>query len=179
MMQSQGGEAVHKRAAPTHKGLWGEQFMWTKSKSVKLTTALVWLCTAAAVAAVFFIPALVQWYVGTRIGYGAAAQTGLYLPLAVTLYVSLVPAFIALSRLMGLLNNIKLGQVFVRGNCDNLRALSYCCFAVCVIFTVFAFWRPIGLVIAFAAAFMGLILRVLKNAFEEAVSLREENDAVI
>lgn len=154
--------------------------MWTRSRSVRLTTVLVWICTIAAFAAVFFIPALAQWYLGARFDYSERQLADrLYLPLVVAMYLSLPPAFIALSRLMGLLTNIKSSRVFVRGNCDNLRALSYCCFAVCVIFAVFSFWRVSGLIVSFAAGFMGLILRVLKNVFEEAVALREENDAVI
>ena len=103
----------------------------------------------------------------------------MFVPLCATLYASLLPAFIALSRLMNLLGSVRRGEVFTKASCDDLRALSYCCFSVTVIFCAFGFYRELAFLVAFAAAFMGLILRVLKNVFEEAVALREENDAVI
>ena len=153
--------------------------MWTKSKSVKLTVILVWLCTAAAAAAVFAIPFLVRLYIGFRPEYGAVSRQQLTLLLTILLYAALVPVLIALWRLIGLLHNIMREAVFVRENCTHLRILSYCCFAVCALFAGFSFWMPGLLIIAFAAGFMGLILRVLKNVFAEAVALREENDGVI
>ena len=75
--------------------------------------------------------------------------------------------------------NISRGDVFVSGNIKLLRILSYCCFIISLITLIFARFRIIVFVITFAAAFFGLILRVIKNCFEEAVRLREENDFTI
>ena len=41
------------------------------------------------------------------------------------------------------------------------------------------FWRFVAFLIAFMAAFAGLIIRVIKNLLEAAVELREENDYTI
>ena len=64
-------------------------------------------------------------------------------------------------------------------NVKLLRILSYCCFSVTLIFIYFSIYTPVSLAIALAAAFMGLILRVLKNVFSQAVELREENDLTV
>ena len=70
-------------------------------------------------------------------------------------------------------------RIFVQNNVKLLRILSYCCFAVTVIFIFFGIYTYVSLAIALAAAFMGLILRVLKNVFSKAVELREENDLTV
>ena len=54
-----------------------------------------------------------------------------------------------------------------------------CCFAASLIFIYFGFIRYFALFIVVAAAFFGLILRVVKNVFEQAIEIREENDFTI
>ena len=78
-----------------------------------------------------------------------------------------------------LLANIRKGQPFISRNVTLLRIISYCCFAVSVLFIYFSFLKPFGFAIVFAAAFFGVILRVVKNCFEQAVALREENDLTV
>jgi hypothetical protein len=41
------------------------------------------------------------------------------------------------------------------------------------------YWRLLGGLLVLAFAFIGLLLRVLKNVFEQAVLLREENDLTV
>ena len=147
--------------------------MWTKSKSLKLTHTLVWVVLAALVVTVFIIPSFVQWY------DSISPREPIYKQFCAVLYACLVPAFWAMARLRGLLRNIMNEQVFVKQNTAHLRVLSYCCFAEAAIFFAFGFVRPMSFVVSFAACFFGLIMRVLKNVFEKAVELREENDAVI
>ena len=60
-----------------------------------------------------------------------------------------------------------------------LRARPWCCLLAAVPFGVFGIWRSLSIIVALAAAFFGLILRVLKNVFEKAVELKEENDYTI
>ena len=45
--------------------------------------------------------------------------------------------------------------------------------------TVYSVWEYYYIVIGAAAAFFGLIIRVLKNVFAQAVEIREENDGTI
>ena len=61
----------------------------------------------------------------------------------------------------------------------SLRRCSWCCMvvaAICLVFTAALFYF---LLVAAAAAFMGLILRVIKNVFQQAMELKEENDYTI
>jgi hypothetical protein len=44
---------------------------------------------------------------------------------------------------------------------------------------IFSFKRGTALILAFVMAFLGLILRVLKNVFEEAIALQNEQDFTI
>ncbi|MEA5051407.1 MAG: DUF2975 domain-containing protein [Oscillospiraceae bacterium] len=147
--------------------------MWSKSNSMKLSAILVKVMFALLVCAVFLIPTLARWYDST------STREPVIVPLCVTLYFTLVPAFILLLRLNELLGNIRCGAVFIERNCEILRAISYCCFAIAILFFGFGFIRVFAFLISFAAFFIGLILRVLKNVFVQAVEIREENDYMI
>ena len=59
------------------------------------------------------------------------------------------------------------------------RLMSYCCFFAGIVFAIFTYYQPVAFFIFFACEFIGLILRVIKNVFEKAVELREENDYTI
>ncbi len=147
--------------------------MWSKNKSLCLSTVIVKLVFLVLIITVFIIPVLVKWYVSQ---YG---NEDVLIPLCVTLYASLFPAFGAIIALNKLLSNIKKDQVFIHQNVTILRCISWCCYVVTIIFFIFGFFRPLSFLISFAAAFFGLILRVLKNVFEQAVTMREENDYTI
>lgn len=147
--------------------------MWCQKKSVILSSVLVKLIFAAIILAAFFIVPFAKWYAA------ACEKPEIMLPFTIILYASLVPAFIALLMLNRLLSNIKYHHIFINQNVKLLRILSWCCYGVAVLFGIFGFFRIWGFVIAFAAAFFGLILRVIKNVFQEAVHIREENDFTI
>ena len=89
------------------------------------------------------------------------------------------PAAVLLLSLDRLLAGISLGEVFTAGNIALLRRCSWCCMivaAICLLFTAALFYF---LLVAAAAAFIGLILRVIKNVFQQALALKEENDYTI
>ena len=146
---------------------------WNATRSLALSKLLVCCAFAGIAAAVFFIPAVVRAYDTARGG------ASVFWPLCVTCYLTLVPGTALAVNLHKLLHNISAEQVFVTENCEHLRVISWCCFAVALLFFVFGFWRIFSFLIAIAAAFFGVILRVLKNVFEQAVLLREENDGTI
>lgn len=85
----------------------------------------------------------------------------------------------ALAALIFLLKNIMKNEMFCRENVRLLWIISNCCFIVAAItFAGGFFWLPF-FVIAGAAGFMGLIIRVVKNVMQKAVELREENDLTV
>lgn len=92
---------------------------------------------------------------------------------------AMIPAGIILYCLNKLLSNIKKKEIFIDNNVTNLRVISYCCFAIAAVSVVMTIWRILALVIVLSFAIMGLLLRVLKNVFEQAVALREESDLTV
>lgn len=151
--------------------------MWNKDKSVILSSCIIKAVYLIILVCCVTAPFMVRFYDDYVIL--PSGGRSLFLPLLVTLYCIVPPAVFALINLDLLLWNIRKGKPFIQNNVRYLRRISYCCFAVSAIFIYFSFHRPIGFVIVFAAAFFGLILRVVKNCFEQAVAIREENDFTV
>jgi hypothetical protein len=105
------------------------------------------------------------------------------------------PVLTALFCIHSLVSNIAGGRVFVQANVRLLRAIAWCCFAasvilVCacvaeaVVFAEIFAESPVpaqGFIIlaAMVAAFVGMIVRVVKNVFAAAVELKDEHDYTI
>ena len=147
--------------------------MSEQPKSLFIASALVKIVFVIFIAASFFIPWAASWY------DSVSMQEPIFWPLCICLYLTLVPAFILIFCLNRILSNVKTGAVFTAGPVKMLRVISYSCFAAAVIFAVLGIWRLLALLLCFAAAFVGLLLRVLKNVFQQAVLIREENEFTI
>ena len=134
------------------------------------------LLFAALLAAVcLFAPELFRLLIRLRLW---DQQVLLPLFLAST-YTVAVPAAAALYGLWRLLKNISGGAVFVAENVAYLRLLSWCCIAAGLVCLASALYYMPFLLLSAAAAFVGLMLRVVKNAFAEAVNIKNENDYTI
>ena len=151
--------------------------MWNKDKSIILSAVIIKVIYAAIAICCVAAPFLVRYYDESVVI--PRGESSVFLPLLVTLYCIVPPAVTAMVSLDMLLANIRKGQPFISRNVTLLRIISYCCFAVSVLFIYFSFLKPFGFAIVFAAAFFGVILRVVKNCFEQAVALREENDLTV
>lgn len=151
--------------------------MWNKDKSILLSLVIVRVCYVLLAACCIAAP----WIVGAYDhGYiTSAGLPSLFVPLLVTLYCAVPPAAAALFCLDKLLTNIRKGEPFINRNVTCLRIISHCCFLEAVIFVYFATQRYFAVLVVIAFAFMGLILRVVKNVFRQAVDIREENDFTI
>ncbi len=147
--------------------------MWNKDKSIILSQILIKICYVGIVVCAVIAPELVKLY------EKRAGTEGLYTLLLATLLCCVPPAVIALVCLDVLLWNIQKNRAFIEQNVKLLRSISYCCFCVAVIFIYFSIPRPFAFVIVFAAGFFGIIQRVVKNCFQQAVAIREENDFTI
>ncbi len=146
------------------------------NRSVILTSAIIKVVYVLAAVCCIMCPYMVEYYDRMVI---ASGEPSVYWPLLITLYAAVPAAIIALVCLDKLLGNIRKEQPFIPQNVKLLRIISYCCFAEAVVFAYFATLKVFVLVVMIACAFMGLILRVVKNVFEQAVALREENDFTI
>lgn len=147
--------------------------MSEQSKSLFITSVLVKVVFVLLVAAAFLIPWAASWY------DNVSMQEPVFWPLCVCLYLTLVPAFVLVFCLSRILRNVRTGAVFTADTVRMLHVISCCCFAAAAIFAVLGIWRLLALLLCFAAAFVGLLLCVLKNVFQQAVLIREENDFTI
>lgn len=148
--------------------------MWNPSKSVVLSLICTKLVIALVILFLVAVPELVKSYIGYT-GKNPGIQTSLMM----TIYACSVPGLTALFCLNNLLKNIKRDAVFIEKNVRYLRIISWCSFAVSIILVLSGFYYIFFLMIAVAAAFFGLILRVVKNVIEQAMIIKNENDFTI
>lgn len=153
--------------------------MWNKTKSLQLSIILVRVLFVFIPALMCCVPVITEWYDAVY-GEGIGLLDGrVAVPLSICLYLAAVCGLVCLWALHRLLLNIRKDEVFTAQNCKCLRLISWCCLLAAIPFGVFGIWRSLSFVVALAAAFFGLILRVLKNVFDKAVELKEENDYTI
>ena len=150
------------------------EFLISGERSIKITSVLIKLAMVLCVIALFLMPQSAKRYEEFSL-YG----DNVTVPLLITFYSCAAVGFVILFVLDRLVLNMQNKRVFIPENIKLLRILSYCCFIISVITLVFARYRILAFIVTFAAAFFGLILRVIKHCFEEAMRLREENDFTI
>lgn len=152
--------------------------MWSEKNSLALSRLAVLLFTAAVAVCDVCGWWLVNWFLRTSRYAGINDAVHLVWGL-VTLYVASAAAYVLLWNLYRLLANIEDEQVFVPANVHCLRAASWCCMAVALLCLGGAvFYLPMVMVAA-AAAFMGLIVRIIKNVFQRAIGMKAELDLTI
>lgn len=94
-------------------------------------------------------------------------------------YSVLAVAFLADILLFLLLLRIRASLVFTSRSVALIRGVSWCCFLLGALFLILAYSFPAALIVTFAAVFLGLCLRVVKNVMEEAVEIKTENDFTV
>lgn len=149
--------------------------MYNKDKSCIVSIVAVFVFAAAVLAVCVALPFLVKFYMGDNY----ATETGVRTALFICLYGTAVPSFLISYLLLRVLLNIRKNVVFDRVNVKYIRYISWCCFAVCALFFALGFFITFSFVMAFAAGFIGLIVRVTKNLLNEAVDIKEENDLTV
>jgi hypothetical protein len=151
--------------------------MWDSKKSVILSIVCTRVTIALAVVVAALLPLLIDrgFFSGSvfRISDVVAEK------LMPIYYVLCAPGLVALFHANALLMAIRSGDVFSGANVRYLRVISWCCFAAGAIFAIGARGSLALLLIAAAAAFAGLIIRVVKNVLETGVDLKDENDYTI
>ena len=82
--------------------------------------------------------------------------------------------------MLSFVSNLEKDLIFVPQNIKWLRYISYGCLAAGLLLIIVTIvYSKFFLVICLAALFMMLIVRVIKNAFEQAVAMKEELDLTI
>jgi len=149
--------------------------MWNDSKSLYLSKVSVWLFMVLLLVCAILAPRLVSRLL--LMSYAARDAGRIFF--LVTIYAGSIPAAALLVIFNVFLRRIGRGIVFVRENIVSLRQISWCCFTGAFICIISAFYYLPWLAIGVAAAFMGLILRVVKNVFAKAVSLQDDAELTI
>lgn len=148
--------------------------MWNGERSIALSKFCVVVFFCVLIAAVVSAPWLTRWFVGF-----SHAQEGTELFLMATIYMGSIPAAYLLYNLFHLLRRIEAGQLFIKENVECLRRISWSCFAGAGVAFASGFYYLSWLFVFVAAAFMGLIVRVVKNVVSQAVDLKDEADYTI
>lgn len=146
----------------------------SKNRSLLLTQIAVGLIGAALLALDIGCAWAVGWYIRLR---GMSGHQGLEMML--TLYAGSVFAWLLLWRLWRLLGNLRAGRVFTEENVKLLRGVSNCCVAGALICLLGSLCYLPFLIVALAAGFMALIVRVVKNVFRQALDMKSELDLTI
>ena len=149
--------------------------MWNDSRSLMLSKICVILFIALLLACAVLAPRLVARLMQMS-AMAFNAGKGLFL---CTIYTGTAPAAALLVFLLVLLHRIDAGRVFIKENTGCLRYISWCCFVGAAICLASAFYYTPWLAVGVSAAFMGLIVRVVKNVVAKAVSLQEEADYTV
>lgn len=143
-----------------------------------LSRILVIACAVILIALDFCIPYLSEWYDGYSDSFSVIGGP-MYLHMTVTLYICDTLGLCAIAALHMLLGNISRGKVFIERNTQCLRAISWACMLAGAAFFLLGFRRATFWLPSFFCFMLGLVMRVLKNVFEEAVEIKAENDFTI
>jgi len=149
--------------------------MWSGAKSIRLSKVFVILFLMILLVTVFLGPWIVKWF----FVFSRAELEGLEPHFLATIYVGSIPAFVLLICLYRLIRRIEADEVFIAPNVNSLRYISWSCFSGALICVISVFYYDPWIFVAVAAAFMGLIVRVVKNVFSQAVELKNESDFTI
>lgn len=147
---------------------------WDKDRSVTLSRCCVIVFALWLMALDVGAYHIAAWFVRNRFAH---FQFGFLLMSSI--YAGSIFAWICLYQLWRLLKNVARGEVFVPANVRCMRIVSWCCAAaagICLLSA--AYYLPFAFV-AVAAGFMALIVRIVKNAFQQAIAMKDELDLTI
>lgn len=148
--------------------------VWSGKKSTLLSLIVTVVFLIAALAVMGFGPSIITWYLSV-----SGNPDSLRAVLLWAVYTTCPVGIAALILLLQLLLNIRAGKVFVARNVSCLRAISWCCaLLAALLLAEGCSYLPL-LFLGAAAAFVFLILRVIKNVMAAAVELQSDHELTI
>ena len=153
----------------------------SKNLSTMLSLALAIFFFAACIVGLFILPSLTEILLNTPDNIGHReniTQLGRNLCL-VSAYCILLIMMVADGLLFSLLLRVRKGEVFTDTSVGLIRGVSWCCLSLCLPFGFLGIYFQLSWIVCFLALFLGLALRVCKNAFEEATQIKQENDLTV
>ncbi len=155
--------------------------MWNKKSSVILSLVICFIFLIVLTVLVFLGPWFFKLWLTVYRGWkdDSVSLYHMIRLFKIAFYPCSIFGYITLYSLIRLLFNIKNEHIFIDKNVKYLRRISWSCIVVAFITLISGFFYIPYSFIAVAAGFIGLMLRVVKNAFQCAVALREENELTI
>lgn len=153
-------------------------WQWDDHKSITLTRYVVALAILGSAVMTVCGPWLVRWLMTTH--HLNQEGPAVEIVLLVLGYLCAALAFWMLYNLYRFLGRLEQGEVFVPQTVLALRRISWCCTWAAVLCLPVGIWIYLPFAfLAVAAGFMALLVRVLKNAFAQAVQMKDELDYTI
>jgi len=147
---------------------------WTDKRSIKLSTWCIYILAALIIGVMIFISGFLDAIVPNQV----INVKNRYL-FIITLELCLGIGLIILYFLNKLIKNIENEKTFNERNILLLRITSWFCFLEALILLVSSSYYFPWFFVAGVAAFMGVIVRIIKNVFCQALLIKEENDFTI
>lgn len=154
--------------------------MWNKDYSITMTSYCTKIFLIILLLATFTGPFLIETFISSREWQNIyPVSTHLKSTLLISMYACILPAFSILFALNNIISCIQRDQIFTKNNVKKLRLISWNCIIIGIICFIAAFFYLPFIIVSIAAAFIALIVRVIKNTFEQARALKIENDYTI
>ena len=153
----------------------------SKNLSTSLSLAMAVFFFLACIAGLFVLPTLTELLLNTPDNIGHRENISLFgrtLAL-ISAYCIVLDMMLADSLLFFLLLRVRKGEVFTAESVSLIRGVSWCCLGLCVPFGFLGIYFQLAWIVCFLAVFLGLALRVCKNAIEEATEIKQENDLTV
>ena len=153
----------------------------SKNLSTTLSLALAAFFFVCCILGLFVMPTLTDMLINLPDNIGSRdniTPLGRTLSL-VSAYCIVLDLMLADALLFALLMRVRKGEVFTELSVSLIRGVSWCCLALCIPFGILGLYFQLSWIVCFLAIFLGLSLRVCKNAFEAATELKQENDLTI
>lgn len=153
----------------------------SKKLSTTLSLALSVFFFLCCIAGLFILPALTEMLINTPDNIGNReniSQLGRVLSL-VSAYCIVLDMMLADALLFCLLLRVRRGEVFTDPSVALIRGVSWCCLGLCLPFGFLGIYFQLAWIVCLMAVFLGLCLRVCKNAIEEATQIKQENDLTV
>ena len=152
-----------------------------KTLSITISICLAILLFLICIEGAFIMPTLSEMLISTKDNIGNRdniTELGRAFVLSLA-YLVLADVVCADVMLFILLLRVRKGLVFTRKSTELVRGISWCCIGLMLFFGLLGIFFQLAFVVAFAAMFLGLCLRVVKNVLEEASDIKSENDLTV
>lgn len=149
--------------------------------SINISLAVAAVFMLACIFSAFIMPSLVEMLINLpdNVGNRGDITAGGRVFVLVLAYVMLAILALADAFMILLLLRVKKSLVFSSKSIGLIRAISWCCFAICIVFALLGIYFQLSFILAFFAVFLGISLRVVKNVIEEATEIKSENDLTV